>query len=470
MVTNEELIMTGILSKINRRLFNLQEDASDVNDAKKQFNAAYESYKQAIQQFGGDSDEAKSMLIFLKKAQDQVKQAESAEQQKTTKPDVSYTGSPDTYEPDEVGQVDEPEYDGSAAQPIYQAPELNKADYGANTRYTSENWKDPTTANRQEAEDALFHTVGPLLANPKWVDSEWKNPGNPPPGYQPGGDAPRWTPEDVIFAMAGQPSMLFTGQKDNPSSHEYGSKGGAPLFRKAKQIARMYNRRNDKDLISDLYQNGFVPLLRMMQPGFDEGRSPFISYVIRNIESSMGHGVGATKQSLAVIGFKNDGLIGLKGILELDDPSQIRKAANQIGVEYRNTPSNEKKDANPFGIYSPIYFQLTNEYADALESGNLEVISAVEDKIKRQIDKIEDENVQILGASTGVGQAISTPDRKTSINIASMDAPSSGGGDDVAGMAANIPGSDADKTAMEKSEESEVLQLILDRAMKLDFG
>lgn len=460
--------MDIISGRIDRKLFYLQEDASEVNDARKQFNTAYESYRQAIQQFGGDSDEAKSMLVFLKKAQDNVKRAES-NNQKTTEPDASYKGSPDTYEPDENEQSDEPEYDGSTGQPIYQAPELDKTNYGENTRYTSENWKDPTTADRQEAEDALFHTVGPLLDNPKWINSEWQNRGNPPPGYQPGGDAPRWTPEEVIFAMAGQPGMLFTGRKDNPSSPEYGNKGGSPLFRKAKKIARLYNRRDDKNLIADMYQNGFVPLLRMMQPGFDEGRSPFISYVMRNIESSMGHGVGATKQSLAVIGFNNDGLIGLKGILELDDPSQVRRAANQIGMKYRNSPSNVKTDDNPFGKYSPIYYRLTSEYADALESGDTEAISAVKNKIMQQIDRIEDDNVQILGASTGIGQAISTPDRKSSVNIASLDAPSDGG-DDASGMAANIPGSDPDKVAAEKSEETEVVQLILDRAMKFDFG
>jgi len=84
-------------------------------------------------------------------------------------------------------------------------------------------WKSPHTPHfdRQYAEDCLFHTVGPLTDNPRWVNGNWTSPGynikGPPPEFEPGGPAPQWTPEEIVYAMAGDPSMLFRAS-ENPRS------------------------------------------------------------------------------------------------------------------------------------------------------------------------------------------------------------------------------------------------------------
>lgn len=329
-------------------------------------------------------------------------------------------------------------------------------------------WKNPNSGSydRQWAEDALFHTVGPLLDTPRWVN-QWTSPSEPVPGFQPGGPAPRWTPDEVVYAFAGDPNMLFAGQKNNPHSPEYGNKGGSPLFRTARKVARYYNRSNDRQFIADLYSNGFIPLVKMMQPGFDEGRSPFISYAIRNIQSAMEHGTGGTQQSNYAQGFESEetGIVGFKGLLEKTDPNQIREIANQVKGKYREERSHDKHPDNPLGPYSASFYRLANQYADAIEGGDEDRIDAARSQIYQQLSEIEDENIFIPGASTGMGQAISTPDRKTSIGIASMDAPSKGS-DDEAGMAANIMGD----TGEDSMIDPETITTMLDIAMNHDLG
>jgi hypothetical protein len=328
-------------------------------------------------------------------------------------------------------------------------------------------WKDPNSGSydRQWAEDALFHTIGPLTENPRWVE-KWTSPSEPVPTFSPGGAAPRWQPEEVVFAFAGDPNMLFSGQKNNPRSPEYGNKGGSPLFRTARKVARYYARPNDRQFISDLYSNGFIPLVRMMQPGFDEGRSPFISYAIRNIQSAMEHGTGGTAQSNAATGFETEhGVVGFKGLLEKTDPNDVRAAAEQVKGKYQETPSHDKHPDNPLGKYSPAFYSLAHMYADALELGDEDRIDAARNQIRQKIGEVEDENVFIPGASTGMGQAISTPDRKTSIGIASMDAPSAGS-DDEAGMAANIMGDTGEDSAV----DPETITHMLDIAINYDLG
>lgn len=440
--------MFTLLDKLTKRL-HILENAEQLVDAKRQMNDAYTAYQEANSEFGPEDDITRAKLEELKQSQDRVRELLS---QQTTNP----------VEPSDKAGVP---VDAEPVEPL----EASSGQHGR--RYNNPDYKDPTRGDRQEAEDALYHTIGPLTPTPRWVSSEWSSPGNPPPGFQPGGEAPRWTPEQIIFAMAGDPAMLFTGQNHNPLSPQYGNKGGSPLFRKARQLARQYGRPNDRTLISDLYQNGFIPLLRMMQPGFDEGRSPFISYVIRNIESGMGHGSGGTKQSQAALGIKSeDGIIGFKGLLALKTPSEIRQAAEQIGPNFRERSGHQKDPGNPLGKYSAPFYQLANEYADAMESGDAERLDAVTNKINQKIEEIEDENVMVLGASTGVGQAISTPDRQTSVNISSLDAPAAGN-DDASGMASNIPGSKDEGAAnIEKQENTEIISLMLQRAMSFDFG
>lgn len=329
-------------------------------------------------------------------------------------------------------------------------------------------WKDPRSSeyDRQWAEDALFHTIGPLTDNPRWI-GKWSSQSEPVPGFIPDGPAPRWTPEEIVYAFAGDPSMLFTGQRNNPRSPEYGDKGGSPLFRTAKRVARFYSRQSDRQFISDMYSNGFIPLMRMMQPGFDEGRSPFISYVIRNVQSAMEHGTGGTKQSDSALGFETEsGVVGFKGLLEKNDPNEIRRIADQVRGSYREKSTHDKHPDNPLGKYSPIFYKLAHDYANALESGDDGAVDHIRQQISKQIEQIEDDNVFIPGASTGMGQAISTPDRKTSIGIASMDASNSSGGDDTGGMAKNIIG-DTDEDSL---VEPETIKRMLDIAINHDLG
>ena len=207
-------------------------------------------------------------------------------------------------------------------------------------------WKDPHSNgyDRQYAEDALFHTIGPLTDNPRWVgqrkDAEgntlptWSSPSEPVPGFAPDGPAPRWTEEEIVYAFAGDPSLLFQGRKGDPTSPEYGNKGGSPLFRTALRVAKKYSRATDRQFITDLYSNGSVTLMNMMKPGYDESRKPFISFVIKNIQSAMIHGVGGSKQSDLAKGYEGETkkgtgkIVGFKRLLEKNNPQEIRKIAN----------------------------------------------------------------------------------------------------------------------------------------------
>jgi len=458
--------MSKLLRRIDTRLRPIFEN-NDNAEAIKRFNATYAAYQEAVREHGSDSSQAKSNLAALKQIQNEIRGAGSSNPTNSAQVEVDQPSRPvDNTDDENVDYNPEDRFAGDVdAKPIQQTT------YSGRKRFDNPNYKDPRKGDRQEAEDALYHTVGPLTANPKWVSSEWQNTGNPPPDFVPGGPAPRWTPEQIIFAMAGDPSMLFTGQNNHPLSPQYGNKGGAPLYRKARQLARQYSRPNDRNLISDLYQNGFIPLLRMMQPGFDEGRSPFISYVIRNVESGMGHGLGGTKQSQAALGIQSeDGIVGFKGLLAIKNASKARSIAQQIGPDFRERSGHQKNPGNPLGKYSASFYQLAMEYADALESSNEDRIEAVTNKINQKIEEIEDENTMILGASTGVGQAISTPDRTSSVNIASLDAPAVGS-DDPSGMVANIAGSqDEGATNQDRQENVEIITLMLERAMKFDFS
>lgn len=301
-------------------------------------------------------------------------------------------------------------------------------------------WKSPNSPNydRQWAEDALFHTIGPLMDNPRWSE-RWSSPSEPVPGFVPGGPAPNWTPEEIVFAMAGDPKLAFRpGAFDNPRSPAYGNKGGAPLWRTARRIARQYKRDNNQDFISDLYSNGFIPLVRMMQPGFDEGRSPFISYAIANIESAMRNGTGTTRQNIRATGglSSDSGLKGLESLLAAKTPDEALEIGDQIRGKYQSGRSHDKHQDNPFGPHSSAVHQISKKYAQALAKGDKGEIDTVRSEIEQLIGEIKDES-QILGAATGVGQAISTPDRVSSVRVGSMDAPTD---DAVSGsMAGNIP-------------------------------
>lgn len=153
-------------------------------------------------------------------------------------------------------------------------------------------YKDIYSSNydRQMAEDALYHTIGPLTDSPRWT-SKWTSRSEPVPGFKPNGPAPKWTKEEIVYAYAGNPQELHSSRM-SPTSPRYG-RTPAPLFRLVRQTARKYARPNDKQFISDLYQNGLIELTRMMQPGYDASRSPFISYVHRTVQGAVEHGPSA---------------------------------------------------------------------------------------------------------------------------------------------------------------------------------
>lgn len=361
-------------------------------------------------------------------------------------------------------------------------------------------WKDPDSGeyDRQWAEDALYHTVGPLTDSPRWVspklDAEgnriknkegkeipvWSSPSEPVPGFVPGGPAPRWTEQEIIYAFAGDPALLFSGRRNSPTSPEYGNKGGAPLLRIARKVARIYNRATDRQFIADLYSNGFVPLMKMMKPGYDEARGPFISFVMKNVESAMQHSTGGSKQSDLAGGIEGETrkgsgkIVGFAGLLNKDNPQEIREIANQVKGKYREQSSHDKHDDNPLGKYSASFYNLANQYADVLDMGDEDLIDATRNQIRQKISDIKDDNVSILGASTGLGQAISTPDRvkkdeegeiKNPVKIASMDAPVAGG-DGVSGMAGNMMGDDGEDSSI----DPETITYILDIAINQDLG
>lgn len=331
-----------------------------------------------------------------------------------------------------------------------------------------DDFKNPRSPNyrREYAEDCLFHTIGPLTDNPRWTSS-WTSPSSPPPSFVPNGPAPRWTEDEVVMAYAGDPKYLFGRGRDNPHSPHSGRMGGSPMLRLARRVARVYNRATDQSFIMDLFSNGMIMLTRLMKPGMDEGRSPFISYVTRNIQSAMEHGIGSENRVDAAGGFQNEaGHLGIRAVLKETDPEKVRKAASVVKGKYRETRSHDKHEDNPFGVFSAAYYQSVMAYADALESGDEEQLDKARNRLLQLQEEIEDYGIRIGGASTGLGQAIDTPDRKTSIGIASMDAPSKGGDDDTKTMAGNIKADDAESNTYEQ----EAINYILDIAINYDIG
>jgi len=346
---------------------------------------------------------------------------------------------------------------------------------------SSASWKNPDSPeyDRQVAEDALFHTVGPLTNSPQWVSGPWTSASTPVPEFRPGAPAPRWTEYEVVMAFAGDPAMLFRG-KDNPRSPMYGSMGGSPMFRLAKRVARIYARDSDRSFIEDLYGNGFVALTTLMKPGYDESRSPFISFAMRNIQSAMEHGIGGSERTSRAAGdvSKETGLRGMQSLMKETNPQRVRQAAEVVKGKYRETRSHDKNADNPFGPFSSAYYQIAMNYADALESGDEERIDAARNRMQQLIGDIEDYEIPVRGASTGLGQAISTPDRMKKypeghpqagqfinkrIGIQSMDVSA---GDEGGTLAGNVPMDDS----MESWIDPETINYILDIAINYDLG
>lgn len=338
--------------------------------------------------------------------------------------------------------------------------------------------------DRQQAENLLFHTIAPLTDHARFTSS-WSARGSqkPPAGFVPNGPSPTWTPEEVVYAMAGDPALIDQGR--TPRHPAYGNMGGSVLYRLAKRIAKVY-RRDNPDFVAELYNQGFIPLVRMMQPGFDEGRQPFISYVIKNVESAMLHGVGSNsgldyllgekgevfvtkdgklriRKKEGDVGLKKLTVIGLQGLAKLKDPNKVMDAINIISPKYREERSTDRDPGNIFAPYSADYYKVGVQYAKALESGNQEAIDAAFAAMDSLREKVERVAAFAPGASTGMGQAISTADRKSKIGVVSADAES--GDDAKSTLGATLPGRSEEATM----ESKEPIQKVLEYGLRTDI-
>lgn len=269
--------------------------------------------------------------------------------------------------------------------------------------------------------------------------------------------------------MAGDPAYLFrAGGQDNPRSPAYGNRGGAPVYRWAKQIARQYARDKDKSFIEELYQNGLVELTKLMKPGYDQSNAAFISWVTRNVQGAMEGGTSGTgEEAVKAMGdvAKDSGLVGLKGLLRARTPDEARNVANQVKGKYATDRHHDRHTDNPFGPYSFAIHKLANDYASALESGDTEAQDRVRQQVEALIEKIDSDKDMVLGAATGAGQAVSTQDRRTSVGIASMDMPNSTGegtmGDSI-----------GDENAMDGEDvvDQESVRFVLELGLQYDIG
>lgn len=321
--------------------------------------------------------------------------------------------------------------------------------------------------DRQTAEDALYHTIGPLTDTPRWSES-WTSRGTTPvPGFVPNGPAPQWTKDELIMAYAGDPSLLEGDTKANPRSPKYGRAGGAPLYRLVTRVLRQYQRTGDFQAMSNAYNNGLFGLLQMMRRGKDESRSPFISFAQRSVLGAITSGVGASLESIRAIGgLSKSGTRGLKSVIESDDPSEVRDMANQVKGEYRTSKSDDMDPDNPFGVYSSRYYTVAMRYADALESDDEIAIDNARQDINELINTIKDESIAIRGIGTGSEQAISTPDRATSVPISSIDAGKKGE-EGSRTAAANIAEPETEST---NGIEPEAITYVLQMTMEHDLG
>lgn len=181
----------------------------------------------------------------------------------------------------------------------------------------------------------------------------------------------------------------------------------------------------------------------------------------------MEQGVGGTEEGIrASGGASKSGLVGLRGALESNDPNKIREIANQVKGKYQTSKSHDRHPDNPFGPYSSRFYDVLNRYASAIESGDDEQISAARNHVQQLIDTIDDDSIAVRGAATGMGQAISTPDRTSSVGVASIDAEKGGGESEESSMAGNISSDEHENSWV----DPESVRYILDIALNHDIG
>jgi hypothetical protein len=314
---------------------------------------------------------------------------------------------------------------------------------------TAEDIKDVNSPeySRVAAEDLLYNTIGPLTSMPRY-SNEWKARGGTrvPEGFVPGGPAPRWTPNEITIAMAGDPELLGSKATGNPKHPASGM--GSPIYRKARRIATHYKK---MDILDDLYGNGLVQLAEKMRAGEDEGRGAFISWVMKPIESAMLNGVGSSLSIDLLLGIMGTSYIGpngeiqrvlpkdpavakqftkqtLYGIQGIKNPSQVkginlktpdglRRAASVVQGKFRQENSEEKSPGNPFRPFSASYYKVVTELADAIESRDASKIEQAYINLDQLEEMAQDATISTLGASTGIGQAITNKDRSKTNRI-----------------------------------------------------
>lgn len=340
-------------------------------------------------------------------------------------------------------------------------------------------WKDPYSSeySREYAEDCLYHTIGPLTSNSRWVDKPWlSRVGNEAPeDFVPGGKAPTWTDSEVYIAFAGLSdgtNFHQRGGNKGPASGKFGS----PLYRiarrAAKQVASSTGKYMDESLVEDCYQNGSVALVKLLQPGADRSLSPFISWAATQVEGAMTGGIGSDTRIDMLLSDKsvyyvtpagqvkvrlpvmakspNAGespeafrarqeravklkaeaesswvrkeVYGIQSLLQMTNPEEIYRAIDVVSEEFRYESKTDRAGGNPFGHYSSEYYMFGSELAAAYEEGDQERIELAKQDLEKLESRAEGASAMILGTKTGLkpGHTITTPDRKTKTKIASI--------------------------------------------------
>ena len=291
------------------------------------------------------------------------------------------------------------------------------------TESTLSPWKDPNSPNydRRYAEDCLFHTIGPLTENPKWSPTEWFPRASelpPPEGYKPEGPAPRWTPDEVVIAYAGDPSQL--GKEGPRAPGRTGGPKDAPLLRLAMRLSRDAKRGGFQN-VSENYQNGLLELSKLLKPGRDASRAPFIGWVTKSIFGAMKHGVGQTLETqrgvtvlkkMSNIKGPRDayGRLSYKTLLE-PAIEKINGYIDIIAPKYQEITSNkyDKDPGNPYGQYSPYVYKLGEALIWAMQEEDPEKEKEVRAELAAALEKAEALGDITLGMTTGAFSAISTP-------------------------------------------------------------
>lgn len=274
-------------------------------------------------------------------------------------------------------------------------------------------WKDPIHPyyRRAYAEDCLYMTIGPMRPDSKWSAAAWnprasKSEGlrpdlpfpdgcAPPPDYEQGGKAPIWTETEVVIAYAGDP--IARKKSKSPI--------GSPLMRIIKKLSRIYRKENPAD-VDEMYALGLSRLALLLKPGYDQGRSPFISYAQREVEQAIQNGFGSTAEL-------NKAKVALKTLISSRDSKAILKVIDLIGEQYRSTQVSgaatpfDKTPENPYAQYSGIIFELGTQLLTAIQNGDIDYETEIREELNSTLQRLEAGTEMNLGLRTGLMQAVS---------------------------------------------------------------